>query len=379
MSSHRSTFPILPAVLLAVLLTLLPRPAQALTESDWMITLVDSLGRSFGLPDEPTSADYLNILQGKRNLRFEAEDVRSGNERVSTLAFKNFGPFSGSGWLLGTSQPSRVQLHFVLPLGGRYRLSMTVGRPGHSVQVGNQHFMADGDERSFTEVALGELDLLAGPQEFIIILPPGGAIDCFDLAAANLPAIVPQGGWRPEAPLTWETLLLTTLQALALGKELPHAERSLAIEAETLGETGGAQVVEDAHLGQPSAGRWLRAIGQPAVVTVPLNLPQGGFYDLELTALGENLEIMVADHLPLNVAGHPYLAAVALPPVFLPKGKSSLQITLPPGGGFDRIVLTARRTDVPAMAAVLGMAVTGSAPAPADLDRLTALLAAAAR
>jgi len=67
MSGHRSTCPILPCVLIALLLILLPHPAQALTESDWNFSLVDDLRRPCEQADERTSLDYLNILQGKRN------------------------------------------------------------------------------------------------------------------------------------------------------------------------------------------------------------------------------------------------------------------------------------------------------------------------
>jgi hypothetical protein len=372
MSNYRAKFPTLSAVLLAVLLILSPHPAQALTEKDWMVALVDSLGRSFGLPDEPNSEDYLNILSGKRNLRFEAEAVRAGADRVSILAFRNFGAFSGTGWLLGTSQPSKVHLRFVLPLGGHYLLSLTVGRAGHAIQVGEQHFTADGDERSFRKVEVGKLNLMAGPQEIVVTLPPGGALDCIDLTAANLPAIAPEGGWRPDSPLSWKTLVLTALQALGLEKELPRSDRSLSVEAEILTDIGGARVVEDAHLGQPSGGRWLRTVMQPAQVRVPLDILQSGFYDLELTVLGENLEVQIAGQQQISVAGQPYLTTVNIPPVFLAKGAHHLEVNLPPGGGFDRVVLKARQSDLTAMAAVLGLAVSGDAPTSADLDRLTA-------
>ena len=60
-----------------------------------MISLVDATGWSFGLPDEPQDPDYINILNGNRELRIEAEDnliehfiteVRSGKLRIETEA-----------------------------------------------------------------------------------------------------------------------------------------------------------------------------------------------------------------------------------------------------------------------------------------------------
>ncbi len=71
-------------LLLAVLsFWLTPTPAFALTQQEWMATLVDALGLSFGLPDTPNSQDYINILSGNRNLHFEAEEVSSPDDRIS--------------------------------------------------------------------------------------------------------------------------------------------------------------------------------------------------------------------------------------------------------------------------------------------------------
>lgn len=367
------------AALAAVLLVLTTGPAQALTQRDWMIALVDGLGRSFGLPDSPQPDDYINILQGKRNLRFEAETVRSEDDEVSTLAFLNYGPFSGSGWLLGTSRPTEVHLRFVLPLDGRYRLGIAARLPGHTLKIGTQSFPADGDQQKFSKVEVGEFALTAGPQEIIVILPPGGALDYLELTAPNLPPIAPDGGWQPDTTLTWDALAVTTVQALHLEKELPLTDRSLAVEAETLTETGGAQVVEDAHLGRPSGGRWLRTSVQAAKVDVPLNIAQGGVHDIDLTVMGAGIDLLINGHQSLPVEGKPYLDTVSTPPIFLPKGANRLEVTLPPGGGLDRIAVKARQSDLTTLAAVLGLTMAGDAPTSADLDLLTARLSSATR
>lgn len=379
MPNLRSCRPLVVAALATVLLALFPLSAQALTQRDWMVALVDSLGRSFGLPDEPRSEDYLNLLQGKRNLRFEAETVRSEDAEVSTLALLNYGPFSGPGWLLGTSRPSEVRLRFVLPLDGRYRLSIAAHRPGHTVNAGGQQFRADGDDRLFSKVDLGEVTLAAGPQEIVVTMPPGGALDYLELAAPNLPAIAPDGGWQPDAALTWDILAVTAVQALHLEKMLPLTDRSLDVEAEHLTEIGGARVVEDAHLGRPSGGRWLRTAAQPATVVVPLTIARGGFHDIDLSVMGAGIELLINSHQPLAIKGKPYLETITPPPIFLSKGPNRLEITLPPGGGFDRIVVKARQSDLAALAAALGLTVTGDVPTSADLDRLTARLSSAAR
>lgn len=367
------------AALAAALLALSPGSAQALTQRDWMIALVDSLGRSFGLPDSPQPDDYLNILLGKRNLRFEAEAVRSEDDEVSSVAFLNYGPFSGSGWLLGTSRPTEVHLRFVLPLDGRYRLGIAVHRPGHTLKIGEQSFTVDGDKQKFSKVEVGEFPLTAGFQEVIVTLPPGGALDYLELTAPNLPPIAPDGGWQPDAPLTWETLAATAVQALHLEKGLAPTERSVAMEAETLPGVDAALVVEDAHLGRPSGGRWLRTTAETAKVDVPLDIPKGGFYDINLTAMGARIDLLINGLQPLSIEGKPYLETVAAPTVFLPKGPNRLEVTLPPNSGLDRITVTARQSDPAALAAVAGITMTGDAPTSADLDRLTARLSTATR
>lgn len=371
--------PFLVAALTAVVFALSPRPAAALTQYDWMVALVDGLGRSFGLPDAPEPADYLNILEGKRNLRLEAEAVRAETDAVSTLAFLNYGPFSGTGWLLGASQPTDVHLRFVLPLDGRYRLTLAARLPGHLVRIADRTVTVDGAPESFARVEAGEYALTAGPQEIVVTLPPGGALDYIELTAPNLPAIAPAGGWQPDAPLTWQELALTLVQALDLPKELPPQDPVLTIEAETLVETGDARTVEDAHLGPPSGGRWLRTTARPATVGIPMTLAQDGFYDLALTAMGTPVGVLVNGHLPLSAAGMPYLSELRFPPVYLPRGENRLDVTLPPGGGLDRVTVTARRSDLAALSTAAGITVSGDAPSSADLDRLTVRLSSATR
>lgn len=83
---------------------------ESLSQRDWMINLVDSLGLSFGLPDSPSDNDYLEILSGLRELRYEAEDHHRPTDLVSVNTFESFGAFSGRGWLNGTSLPTKTHL-----------------------------------------------------------------------------------------------------------------------------------------------------------------------------------------------------------------------------------------------------------------------------
>jgi hypothetical protein len=364
----------------ALIFGLAPSPAHALTQHDWMVTLVDALGRSFGLPDTPVPEDYLNILSGKRNLRFEAEETGSPDDSVSKMALPNFGPFSGKGWLLGISRPTDVHLTLTVPLDGNYRIAVALRSPGHIVKIAGQTFQADGPAGKFELVDLGEVALTAGPVLMVITLPAGGALDFVTLTAPDLPPIAPDRGWQPTEPLTWEVLATTMVQTLHLAEQLPlSAEPLPAIEAEILQETGGARLVEDTHLGAPSAGRWLRTSVQAATVQVPLTMAEGGFVDLTLTAMGGPITVRVNQHLELTVTAKAFLDEVMVPPIYLPGGENQLTITLPPRSGLDRIRIWPRQSGLAALAEALQLTVPEEPPTPADLDRLYPRLATAPR
>lgn len=376
---NRPNFPLLACLLLvSVLCALLPAPARALTQQDWMVALVDALGRSFGLPDHPQPADYINILSGQRNVRFEAEAVRAPEDEVAVMTFANYGEFSGSGWLLGGSSPTEVHMRVLLPLDGDYRLSVALRGAGATVRTRTASFSIDGRHDTLTRVDVGSTFLAAGQQEITVTLPPGGALDYLELTAPALTPLQPDGGWQPAAPLDWQTLTTTAVAALELAGQLPAGTPALAIEAEQLPEPADARVVEAAHLGAPSGGKWLRAGGAGTRITVPVKLAGGGFFDLAVTALGAPLHLAINRVQEFTFAGPPYLDTITLGPFHFSSGDNQLEVALPPGGGLDRIVLTPRRSDPATLAGVLGMDISAEAPVSADLDALTSRLAAAA-
>ena len=355
------------------------RPASAApTQRDWMIDLVETLGLSFGLPGEPQDPDYINILSGQRSFRFEAEEVYSPEEdEVSRMAFRNFGDFSGSGWLHGLNRPTPLHLRFILPLAGTYRLEAVIRRGEHSFRIGDQAFTASAGER-FERVSLGKLDLAAGHQEMLVTLAPGGSLDSISLHAPALAPITPLLGWQPDAELEWPVVYTTLLQVFQLGDLLPLTGTERLIEAETLELPAEASlsVVDIPHLGLPSAGRWLRAGARAARLDVPLDLPSGGFYQPTLRILGSPVEIGINDHLVFSLAGLPYLEDHALQTVFFYPGNNRLTVGLPPGGGFDRLVLAEHSLTTNDSRRLLGLDAAEHPLNPADLEPLYRLLAA---
>lgn len=362
-------------VTLALLISsALPVYAAELTQRHWMVTLVDTLGWSYGLPDEPQDPDYINILTGNRQFRFEAEDIYSRTEdNVSEVAFRNFGTFSGSGWLNGTRNATNVHLRFNLPLPGDYLVQANLRRAGHQFDFGGTTLTADA-ENPFTLVTLGRVHMQAGPQEILLTLPPSGAIDYITLTAPNLAVISPGQGWQPDEPLTWQAIQTTMLQLLHLAELFPSSPAPQHYEAEALRQTE-VRTVTIPHLGYPSGGKWLRAGAVPATVRFPISLTESGFFDLSLRVMGDPINISIGDHQELELAAKTFLDDYSLQPLFLFAGNSNITLELPPGGGVDRLSLVARLIDNNLTATLLDLDHAG-APTPGALDDLTALLAA---
>ena len=360
--------------ILFLIFTALPGYAQELTQRDWMFTLVDASGWSYGLPDEPQDPDYINILTGNREFRFEAEDVFSKDEdNVSIMSFQNFGAFSGQGWLNGAKEPTSIHLRFNLPISGEYLVKAHLRQEGHLFVIAGEQVTADA-KKKFTEVTIGRFELQSGAQEILVTLPVNGSIDYISLNASNLAAITPDGGWQPDEPLSWQVLQTTLLQVWQLAELFPEDPAPLVIEAEALKQSD-VKVVSIPHLGQPSGGKWLRAGPLPAEVRFPTNLKESGFFDLSLRAMGNPIHISIGDHQKLLLEGKPYLDNVTFKSLFLFAGESHITLKLPPGGGVDQLRLTGRQIDGTRANTLLDFE-QKEKPEARDLDSLATLLAA---
>lgn len=359
---------------LATLLAATPALGAGLTQRDWMITLVDALGWSFGLPDEPQDPDYMNILAGNRELRFEAEDIYNREQDpVSVMAFRNFGDFSGPGWLSGRREATEVHLAFTVPVSGTYQVKANLRQEGHRFQIGDE--VVEGSAgNNFTLVTLGAFRLEAGPHQILLVLPPNGALDYLSLAAPNLSLIAPEDGWQPDEPLTWEVVQTTLLQVYDLAELFPVADPPLMIEAESHPQEG-TRVVDIPHLGRASGGKWLRCGPHTAKVRLPIAVPESGFYDLTLRVMGRPIEAIINDHHTLVIEANPYLEDHHFSPLFFKKGNNNITLVLPPGGGVDQVTLNRRPTEPSQVKTALGFD-PGEPLSVRQLDSLTALLAA---
>lgn len=337
-------FFILSCIFLSILPNCTEGADQALTQRDWMINLVDTLGYNFGLSDVPQDNDYINLLEGDRNYRFEAETARNPTDLVAINDFTSYGEFSGSGWVSSLSIPTMVRLNFTLPHSGRYRLFAALRLAGHTLMLEGQTWQISEVEQNFQRIELGEINLNAGMKELVVSMPVNGSIDYIELTASPLPAISPLSGWDLHKRLSNDDLAVTTIRALELQTLLPLQGEQFQIEAET-NSTQRSFVTDQRHLGEPHGGLWLRNGANTAEVTLPFKIDQGAVYTLDLIAEGTtSLAGNLDGHEPWQSSFPSYLKEQTIGTWFLADGQHEIKITLPPRGGVDLLTLTKRRS-----------------------------------
>jgi len=331
------------------------------------------MGWSFGLPEEPEDSDYLAIVMGERSFRIEAEDAKGATDPVSVKDFTTFGPFSGRGWVSGSATPAALHLHFILPVGGLYRMNASVRLPGIEVLLGDRSFSLDGTNR-FTLQELGEIELSAGEHEITVHIPPNGSIDYIGLKAPSLPAVEPLDGWDLDAPLTSEDIAVTTIQLLELDRLLPLTQTRLNIEAESASDIGTTERTEVRHLGPPSGKSWLRAGAVETTARIDFDLLESGCYTVALRGLGAlPLSGKINDNLPYAEQFPSYLKTLDIGTWFFRKGENSISITLPPRAGIDLLSITKRGEDAAALQRLVGL-MSEKNPSTSTMDAMISLL-----
>jgi len=327
------------AILCLVLLFCLTSPALAETQREILHQMVKLLGWEPGLPEQPVDADYLRIMNGRRSLHFEIEEVLQPGARVSMKNFRNYGAFSGDRWISGTSEPTSLQLAFRLPISGTYRVFANLRLPAFAFEIGRQIFAVDGGEK-FERIEIGTVHLSAGQQTITISLPANGSIDDLELIAPALPEISPLGGWQLDQEMTAEDLSAVTLKLLDLERLLPPTGQQRLVEAEKLADLDPALRTESRYLGAPSGNAWVQAGSETTTLTSRFFLDQAGAVHLILRGLGQDPVTVRIDGEPAGTIQFPsYLQDLSGPTRFLAAGEHQIEITLPPRAGLDTLTL----------------------------------------
>ena len=361
-------------LLLLLLLLLLPALVQAqITQRDWALQLIDSLGWSFGLPEKPTDADYAQVLSGRRVYRIEAEETHQRADRVAVMKFETFGPFSGEGWLSGTKDRTQARLRFNLPHSARYRISARVRLPEHHLIFGTRDFRMSGGDQ-FTDVKLGYVELQAGPQEAILQLRPNGSMDYFEMAAEPFGPITPERGWQFDAELTAEVAARTTVQSLNLQGNLPRGEKITRLEAEDLPLAEGSRLYADKNKGEASGGGYVKVGAAPLRFHFSVDSVMGEVVDLVLRAASSRpVGVKVPDSLETSLQFSPRFEDRLIGTFFVPQAGMDVEVMLPAGAAMDLLEVHARRADSADLGRLVGLDVS-KAPLPSDLNNLSALI-----
>ncbi len=360
-------------LLVFLLLPVVVQARTAVTQRDWALQVIDSLGWSFGLPEKPTDNDFIRLLNGNRKYRIEAEEVFRRDDRVTMMTFTSFGKYSGEGWLSGTREQTEVHLEFNLPHTGRYRVLARVRLGGHQLSFGQQTLLLDGGDL-FTDVEAGYVDLQAGPQEVLLQLQPNGSIDYLELVAEPIGPIVPAKGWQFDNELTFEVAARTVVQALNLQKALPPGRQVIKLEAENLPRPNGVQPQHGNSRGRASGGRYLQVGAAPVRLGFYAANVSGGVTDLVLRAAGSKpIKVKLPGHLEIQSQFSPRFEDNLLGTFFIPEGEMTVEVILPAGAAIDRLELRSRRGGVPELLRLVGLDGLGRLPV-RDINSLSALI-----
>ncbi len=345
-----------------------------LTQRDLMLGLVEGLGWSFGLPDEPEENDYLRILNGQRKFRIEIESNYEPDTRVIIEEIFSFGNFSGQGWVRVPNRPTDIPVHFNLPLSGEYRVKARLFRKGHILRIGDQQFEADGGDR-LTDVDLGSVYLQAGNLDINLTVPPRGGIDFIEIEALATSTISPKTGWDLEAALTFNDMAVTTVQLLGLHSTLPNAGEDIVFEAEDFPLPKNSRLSTNRHLGAPSQGEWVSVGADPVTFEIGVDVPSTGVYDLSVRCVGKSEISGLVNTQSFIISPDRRFTDKQAGGVVLEKGQTPLAFKIPPHCGIDQIVLSPRASSMEDFGRLTGLPLTGN-PSPSQFNSYLKLLAA---
>ncbi len=337
--------------------SLKPSPSAPVIQGEFARELIKVFGWEGGIPEESKERDYLVILQGKRTFKFEAEKIfNPKTDGVSVRKFDLIGPFSGESWLGGVTTPVIVHFKVFIPMDGNYRLFAAAKGNGQLWKLaGKEYIVNSGDRLAVTQVAT--VTLKAGEFEFEMVMPPDGGIDYLVLSDRDFTSIEPLGGWRFREPLSNAELAQISATLLGWEDQLPLNEKigvTTVVAADLPDLPASLHSTDAGFYGQFTGKQWIRASSQTADIEIPISLPVTGVYGLKLRVMGESFKANL-DGMPLVIPAKPYLDWVDLGLHRLVDGTHTLQVTLPPYGGIDALIIEPRKSTPEAYMNLVGI------------------------
>lgn len=323
-------------------------PNVVVKQGEFAVRLVTATGLAAGLPEKPALKDYLTILGGNRSYQFEAEEFydKTG-DRVTVRSLNVHGPFSGKGWVSGTTTPTPVHFRVLLPLGGKYTFSVAGKGSGQTWSIAGKAFRVNPGE-TIKEVTAGTINLTAGYLDFNVMLPAEGVIDYVRFEAPPLPSAAPLAGWQPDEPLRLSTLAEIVIPLLDLENSLPD-DKNAPVRPLSVAVYGklppNVEVTDSTVLGRPMAPKWVKTGGAPVTIDLPLQIDAAAAYRVRVRFTGAELTAEIGNR-TITRTGKPYLEWYDLGPIRLTAGSHQLRLKLSPFAGVDVVELTKKSTAV---------------------------------
>lgn len=314
-------------------------------QADLAKKLVDIFGWSEGLPEKPADADYLAILGGNRNYKFEAEDVYdSYYDTVTVRNYNLFGPFTGKGWVHGITTPTAVHFKVLIPISGKYTVKASTKGDDQLWSVAGMAFKLNAGAE-LNEKTVGQVFIPAGILEFNAVIPANGAIDYIRFTAPSLAPIEPLSGWNLAAGL--QEGQLAEVAAALLGSdpllEDDPSAKPIIIHALTDPLPDGLLATESQIFGKTIAQKWVRASQAQVTLPLKLDIDTTAVYRVRVRFLGQTLTAGIGAR-SVTVPGKGYLDWVDLGVFRLSKGNNLLELTIPPAGGVDSVEIVRKRS-----------------------------------
>lgn len=313
------------------------------TQKDFVRMMFQRLSWENGLSKDPPDRDYLQILDGKRKFRYEAENAyNEKTDRVTVREFSLYGPYTGKGWLLGVSDTTLVNFTTFVPIKGLYSLKAVIKGNGFVWKIDSKEYRADSNSDKFREIEIGKVSLKPGIVTLLVSVPPEGAIDSFSFSADDYPPIQPIDGWRFKEALTANRLAEIAVSISGRQEQLPESIQEPSRKVAILGTSTippGATLTDAAEFGKFNSRQWVRADYRGAAILVPLKIAEAGFYCIDANLMGGTVTGSVNDVL-FEVSAKPYFDKARLGLFRLESGDNLVTVNLPPMGGIDTLELT---------------------------------------